>query len=68
MSTQLGGRTGARSTGDTAVLLGTSSAVPDFGVCSQEWQGEVAGNNRPMAHLKTSFFVVFFISQIILWI
>lgn len=30
-----------------------------FGVCSQ-WPGEVAGNNRPIAQVKTSLFVLFF--------
>lgn len=35
MSTQLGCKARARSTGDTAVLLGTSSAEVDFGICLQ---------------------------------
>lgn len=53
MSTQLGCKARARSTGDTTVLLGTSSAVADFGVCSQ-WHGEVAGNNRSITQVKNS--------------
>lgn len=41
-------------------------AVTDFGVCSQ-CHGEVAGNDRPTAQVKTSLFFFFF-SQIIILI